>query len=605
MYRTHKCGELTKDHVGQEVTLSGWVAKRRDHGGVIFIDLRDMFGVTQITFNPDTNKEAWQEADKLRSEYVITIKGQVMARPDNMVNAKLSTGAIEVAASEINVINKAKPLPFEIDGEKEVNEEMRLQYRFLDLRSERMKQNLLFRGRVIKFLRDWMYGRGFTEFETPILTASSPEGARDYLVPSRLHPGKFYALPQAPQQFKQMLMVSGFDKYFQVAPCFRDEDPRADRSPGEFYQLDVETSFLTQEEFFQLMEPLFKDVTREFTDKKLLADPFPRIPYRQAMLEYGSDKPDLRFGMKIQEVSELVKECGFKVFTDAISNGGVVRAVVGEGAAEFPRSTIDELTEFVQSHGAKGLAYITLRDGEIKSPIAKFLGDDLVKQLIDHVGAKDGDIIFFGADQRSVVEKALGQLRVELGKRLNAIDESLMAWAWIVDFPMFEWNDDLKKVDFAHNPFSMPQGGLNALQNEEPLDILAHQYDIICNGYELSSGAVRNWDPAVLFKAFEIVGYDEEFVRTKFGGMIKAFEYGAPPHCGFAPGIERMIMVLRNEPNIREITAFPKYGKALDILMGAPGTVTPQQLQELNIQLSPRAKEALAEEQEKNQRDDS
>lgn len=587
MYRSHTCGQLRKEHVGQDVTLSGWVHRRRDHGGVIFIDLRDMFGLTQLTFHPDTNKAAWEAADKLRNEYVVTVKGKVAARPDNMVNKNIATGEVEIVGDEVRVISAARTLPFEVDSDKStVNEEMRLKWRFLDLRREQMRDNILFRAAVIRFLRKWMNEHGFTEFETPILTASSPEGARDFLVPSRLHPGKFYALPQAPQQFKQLLMISGFDKYFQVAPCFRDEDARADRSPGEFYQLDVETSFLTQEQFFQLMEPLFVAVSKEFCpNKQIMWEPFPRIPYATAMLEYGSDKPDLRFGMKIQEVSELVKGCGFKVFTDALDTNGVVRCLVAEGAADFTRSTIDELTELVKSHGVKGLAYITLAKDGVKSPIAKFLGDDKVQEIIKHTGAKTGDIIFFGADKESVVCKALGQLRLELGKRLNVIDPKLLGWAWVVDFPFYEWNEDEKKVDFAHNPFSMPQGGMDSLLNKEPLSILAHQYDIICNGIELSSGAVRNHLPDIMYKAFEITGYSKEEVDARFGHMIRAFEYGAPPHCGFAPGIDRLVMLLRDEPNIREIIAFPKTGKAEDLLMGAPSTVREKQLKELHIKL--------------------
>lgn len=586
MYRSHTCDDLRKEHVGQQVTLSGWVHSRRDHGGVIFIDLRDMYGLTQVTFNPDNSKEALAIAETLRSEFVIKVTGEVVARPDAMVNDKIDTGEIEVMVSDVEILGKSKPLPFEIDTEQDVNEEVRLKYRFLDLRRERMKQNLLFRGRVIKAIRDWCYANGFTEFETPILTASSPEGARDYLVPSRIHPGMFYALPQAPQQYKQMLMMSGFDKYFQIAPCFRDEDPRADRSPGEFYQLDMETSFLTQEEFFQLVEPLFVELSEKFGgDKKIMKAPFPRIPYKQAMLEYGSDKPDLRFEMKIQDITDLVKGCGFKVFADA-AESGVVRCVVAEGASEFPRSTIDELTEFAQTHGAKGLAYIVLeKDGNLKSPILKFLGEDLVKKIVDQVGAKAGDIIFFGADKESIAANVLGQVRVALAKKLNIIDTSLLAWAWIVDFPMFEFDEKEQKIDFGHNPFSMPQGGMQALEEKDPLDVLAYQYDIVCNGVELSSGAVRNYDREVMHKAFGIVGYTPEQVDTEFAGMLSAFDYGAPPTCGFAPGIERTIMVLRDEPNIREITAFPKNGKAQDLLMGAPSMVKPEQLKELSLKL--------------------
>jgi aspartyl-tRNA synthetase len=587
MYRTHTCDDLRPEHVGQTVTLSGWVHSRRDHGGVIFIDLRDMYGLTQVTFNPDNGKEALELAEKLRSEFVIKVTGEVAARPDNMVNDKLDTGQVELMVKEVEILGPCKTLPFEIDSDQEVNEETRLQYRFLDLRRERMRENLLFRGKVIKFLRDWCYSKGFTEFETPILTASSPEGARDFLVPSRIHPGKFYALPQAPQQYKQMLMMSGFDKYFQIAPCFRDEDPRADRSPGEFYQLDMETSFLSQDEFFDLVEPMFIEMTEKFGGgRKVKNDPFPRIPFREAMLKYGSDKPDLRFDMEIQDVTELVKGCGFKVFAGAADAGGVVRCLVAEGAAEFPRSTIDELTTFAQGHGAKGLAYIVLeKDGNIKSPILKFLGDDLTKQLIETVGAKPGDTIFFGADAENSVATVLGQVRNWLGKNLQLIDETVIAWAWIVDFPMFEYDEKEKKVDFGHNPFSMPQGGLEGLDAKDPLDVLAYQYDIVANGLELSSGAVRNYSRDIMYKAFGIAGYSPEEVDKEFSGMINAFDYGAPPTCGFAPGVERMIMLLANEPNIREITAFPKNGKAQDLLMGAPSDVKPEQLKELSIKL--------------------
>ncbi len=587
MFRTHTCDDLRKEHIGQTVTLSGWVHSRRDHGGVIFIDLRDMFGITQVTFNPDNSKEALALAETLRSEFVIKVTGEVAGRPDDMVNGNIDTGSIELMVKEVEILGPCKTLPFEIDTDQDVNEEVRLKYRFLDLRRERMKENLLFRGKVIKFIRDWCYDHGFTEFETPILTASSPEGARDFLVPSRLHPGKFYALPQAPQQYKQMLMMSGFDKYFQIAPCFRDEDPRADRSPGEFYQLDMETSFLTQDEFFDIMEPFFIELTEKFSGgRKVQNNPFPRIPYREAMLKYGSDKPDLRFAMEIQEVTELVKGCGFKVFADAADNGGVVRCLVAQGAAEFPRSTIDELTTIAQQHGAKGLAYIVVeKDGNLKSPILKFLGDDLAKQLIEQVGAKPGDTIFFGADKASAVATVLGQVRNWLGAKLQLIDETVIAWAWIVDFPMFEYDEKEKKVDFGHNPFSMPQGGMQALEEQDPLDVLAYQYDIVANGLELSSGAVRNYSREIMYKAFGIAGYTPESVDKEFSGMINAFDYGAPPTCGFAPGIERMIMLMRNEPNIREITAFPKNGKAEDPLMNAPSEVKESQLKELSIKL--------------------
>jgi len=593
MFRTHKCNELKKTDVGQTVTLAGWVNTRRDHGGLIFIDLRDRYGITQVKFDPTISEAALKTADQVRSEWVIKVTGEVIARPDNMTNKNLATGEIELAVKEIEILSKAKTPPFEIDSDKAINEDLRLKYRFVDLRRRHMLNNLIFRAEVIKFIRDWMHGKDFLEIETPILTASSPEGARDFLVPSRIHAGKFYALPQAPQQYKQLLMVGGIDKYFQIAPCFRDEDPRADRSPGEFYQLDVETSFLTQDEFFALMEPLLIEVSEKFSTKKVWQKPFPRLKYEDIIMKYGMDKPDLRFGMEIQDLTELVRGCGFSVFAKAVEDGGVVRALVATGAAKFSRGQIDELTEFVKGYGAKGLAYIVVEEsGELKSPINKFLGDDLAKKIVEIVGAKAGDIVFFGADRRKIVETGLGQLRSKLGDILNLKDPNLLAWAWVVDFPMFEYNEELKKIDFAHNPFSMPQGGMEALKTQDPLTINAFQYDIICNGLELSSGAVRNFNPEIMYKAFELAGYGKEVVDKKFGAMIAAFEYGAPPHCGFAPGIERLIMLLRDEPSIREVMAFPKNGKAEDVMMNAPSEVDDKQLKELHIKLDmPKKKE--------------
>lgn len=585
MFRDHNCGQLTKKELKKTVTLSGWVNSRRDHGGVIFIDLRDRYGLTQVKFDPVISQEAWNVADKVRPEFVIKISGEVLPRPKDMVNPKLATGEIEVAGTDIEILNKSKTPPFEIDVEKEVNEDLRLKYRFLDLRKKRLQENLIFRAKVIKFLRDWMHAQDFIEIETPLLTASSPEGARDFLVPSRIHAGKFYALPQAPQQYKQLLMVAGMDKYFQVAPCLRDEDARADRSPGEFYQLDCETSFLTQDEFFALMEPLFLEVSKAFSDKKVWKNPFPRIPFAEAMLKYGSDKPDLRFGLEIQDISKLVEDCNFEPFAEPAKTGGAVRVICAIGAEKLSRKDLADLTGFAQDHGAKGLGYVEVQKDGNKSPLTKFLGDELIAQIVKEVKAKTGDIIFFCADTKKVVCTVLGALRLELGKRLNLIDESLLAWAWIVDFPMFEFNEEAKKVDFCHNPFSMPQGGMEALEKQDPLSILAYQYDIICNGFELSSGAVRNNVPDIMYRAFEIAGYTKAEVDAKFGHMIAAFEYGAPPHCGFAPGIERMVMILRGEPNIREITAFPKNGRAEDVMMGAPSEVKPEQLKELHIKL--------------------
>lgn len=593
MFRSHTCGELTKLDVGKQVTLSGWVNGRRDHGGLIFIDLRDRYGLTQVVFDPEQSKSSWEVAEKLRDEFVVRVEGKVEERPAEMVNPHLSTGTIEVRVAGIEILNSSKTPPFEVSyrpaegdtSSQTVNEELRLKYRFIDLRRRRMLENLEFRSRLTLFIRQWMVNHSFIEVETPILTVSSPEGARDFLVPSRLHPGKFYALPQAPQQYKQLLMVGGIDRYFQIAPCLRDEDARADRSPGEFYQLDVETSFMTQEEFFQLMEPLFIELTESLTTKKILHKPFKRIPFADAMALYGTDKPDIRFGLQIQEVSSLVADCGFSVFADAVKNGGVVRAICATGAAGMSRSQIDELTEVARRARAKGLAYIVVKEDGITSPIIKFLGDELTATLIRELDAKPGDIIFFGAGEKGIVASSLGAVRTELGKRLNLVDTSVMAYCWIVDFPMFEYNEQDKKVDFCHNPFSMPQGGLEALNTQDPLTILAYQYDIVCNGVELSSGAVRNVTPEIMYRAFEIAGYNSKQVDEKFGAMIRAFEFGAPPECGFAPGIERMAMLLRDEPNIREITAFPKNGKAEDVMMGAPSVVDDKQLRELHIRL--------------------
>jgi len=592
MFRSHTCGELTGQQVTQNVTLSGWVNSRRDHGGLIFIDLRDRSGITQVVFDPKENQAAWAVAEKLRDEFVVRVEGRVDLRPKEMVNPVLSTGTIEVRVSAVEILNSSKTPPFEVsyrpgegDTAHTVNEELRLQYRFIDLRRRRMFENLEFRSRLTLFIRQWMVGHGFIEVETPLLTVSSPEGARDFLVPSRLHPGKFYALPQAPQQYKQLLMVGGIDRYFQVAPCMRDEDARSDRSPGEFYQLDVETSFMTQEEFFQLMEPLFVELTEGLTKKTILRKPFPQIPFAEAIDKYGTDKPDIRFGLEIQDVTTMVAECGFSVFSEGVKTGGVVRAICATGAAGFTRSQIDELTEVARKNKAKGLAYIVVKEDGLNSPIIKFLGEELAQSLVRELDAKQGDTIFFGAGDKATVSTSLGAVRTELGKRLKLVDNGTMAYCWIVDFPMFEYNEQEKKVDFCHNPFSMPQGGLDDLLNKDPLEILAYQYDIVCNGVELSSGAVRNVTPEIMYRAFEIAGYKREQVDEKFGHMIRAFEYGAPPECGFAPGIERMVMLLRDEPNIREITAFPKNGKAEDVMMGAPSEVDEKQLRELHIRL--------------------
>ncbi len=598
MIRTHTCGDLRASHADTTVTLCGWVHRRRDHGGLIFVDVRDHYGITQVVFNPEETKEAASMAESIRSEWVLKIEGTVVRRREGAEKKENPTGEIEVLAKRLEVLSESKTPPFEIDQDKDINEELRLQYRFLDLRRPKMQEMMMKRDQLITHIRKYMHAKQFTEVQTPILANSSPEGARDYLVPSRIHPGMFYALPQAPQQFKQLLMVAGLDRYFQIAPCFRDEDPRADRHPGEFYQLDLEMSFVTQEDVFQVAEPLMIELTHAFSDKKVVWDPFPRITWKDALNTYGSDKPDLRYELEIKNVSDLVAGCGFKVFADAVAHKDVVHALRVPGGAGFSRSDIDALTEVAKIYGAKGLAYLTWKDPSTSSgqapstgssdsgpsgPILKFLGDDLAKKIGETVGAKDGDIVFFGADKWLTACKALGQVRAECAKRLGLIDPKKAAWAWIVDFPMYEWNEEDKKIDFSHNPFSMPQGGMEALMTKDPTEILAYQYDFVCNGFELTSGAIRNHRPDIMYKAFEIAGYTKEDVDKKFGGMIKAFQFGAPPHGGCAPGIDRLMMVLWECPSIRDIYAFPKNGKAQDAMMGAPSVVTDKQLKELHI----------------------
>lgn len=584
MIRTHTCGELRSSHTGNTVTICGWAHRRRDHGGLIFIDLRDRYGFTQIVIAPE-DKKVFASAEKVRPEWVLKVEGKVSKRRDGAAREDNPTGDIEVMASDVEVLSESKTPPFEIDQEKEVGEDIRLKWRFLDLRRQRMQQILMNRDKLISHIRGYMHGKGFTEVQTPILANSSPEGARDYLVPSRLHPGQFYALPQAPQQFKQLLMVAGLDRYFQIAPCFRDEDPRADRHPGEFYQLDLEMSFVEQEDVFAVAEPLMIELTHAFSDKKVMWDPFPRIKWRDALNEYGSDKPDLRYEMKMQDVTDAVKDSGFSVFADAVKKGGVVKALVVSDGASFTRKDIDELTETAKTYGAKGLAYILLKDKELQSPIVKFLGDDLAKKLMKDLGAKSGDAVFFSADKWKTACTSLGQVRAHVARKQNLTDPKKAAWAWIVDFPMYEWNEEEKKIDFSHNPFSMPQGGMDALLTKDPTEILAYQYDFVCNGFELTSGAIRNHRPDIMYKAFEIAGYKKEEVDAKFGAMIRAFEYGAPPHGGCAPGIDRLMMVLWECPSIRDIYAFPKNGKAQDAMMNAPSPVDPKQLKDLHIKI--------------------
>jgi aspartyl-tRNA synthetase len=582
-YRTHTCGQLRRSDAGQTVKLSGWVNRKRDHGGVIFIDLRDHYGITQVVVNPDN--PYFDAAEKVRNESVLTIVGKVVERTPETVNTNMATGEIEVVAAEVAIESMSEVLPFTVNTEHDDPEDVRLEYRFLDLRRERLQRNLKLRSATAALVRQHMTSRGFTEYNTPILTSSSPEGARDYLVPSRHYPGHFYALPQAPQQFKQLLMVSGFDKYFQIAPCFRDEDSRADRSPGEFYQIDIEMSFITQDDLFAELEDLMVRLFTELSSKRINATRFPRIPFREAMEKYGSDKPDIRYGLEMVDCTDLFGNCELKVFASQVSTGGAVKVINAKGAADQPRKFFDDAEKFAKGEGAKGLAWIALKDGEMKGPIVKFLSEDEKAALKERMGAEEGDALFFGAGKRSETNALLGKVRQYLARELNLIDPQLAAFCWIVDFPMFEWNEDEKRVDFSHNPFSMPQGGMEALLTKDPLDILAYQYDIVCNGVELSSGAIRNHRPDIMLKAFEIAGYSEDTVKNKFPALWKAFQYGAPPHGGIAPGFDRIVMLLADEPNLREVIAFPLNQKAQDLLMRAPNSVEEKQLKELHLQV--------------------
>jgi aspartyl-tRNA synthetase len=590
-YRTHSCGALRAADIGSTVRLAGWIHRKRDHGGVLFIDLRDHYGMTQVVCGP--SNPAFAKLERLRAESVVSITGEVIAREPGTENANLPTGAIELRVSGMEVLSEAAELPLPVFGEPDYPEDIRLRYRFLDLRRDTLHRNIVLRSQVIASIRRRMVEQGFTEFQTPILTASSPEGARDFLVPSRLHPGKFYALPQAPQQFKQLIMVAGFDRYFQIAPCFRDEDARADRSPGEFYQLDLEMSFVTQEDVFAALEPVLGGVFEEFGgDNAVTPAPFPRIPYREAMLKYGSDKPDLRNPIIIADVTSVFarEDCTFNAFKGVIAKGGVIRAIPGPGAAARPRSFFDKLNEWARKEmQAPGLGYITFESGEAKGPIAKFLSPEALAELKALAGVSDGDAVFFAGDAEDKAAKLAGAARTQIGTELGLIEDGQFKFCWIVDFPMYEWNEDEKKIDFSHNPFSMPQGGLEALETRDPLEILAYQYDIVCNGVELSSGAIRNHRPEIMLKAFEIAGYGPEVVEEKFGGMLNAFRFGAPPHGGSAPGIDRIVMLLAGTPNIRDVTMFPMNQKAEDLMMQAPSTVTPKQLRELHIRLAPSA----------------
>ena len=583
-YRTHNCAQLRAADVGQSVRLSGWIHRKRDHGGLLFVDLRDHYGLTQIV--TDTDSEAFKVLDRARAESVVTITGDVVARDGTTVNANLPTGEIEVRARDVSVQSAAQELPMPVFGDAEYPEDIRLRYRFLDLRRERLHANIVLRSNVISSIRKRMIDQGFTEFQTPILTASSPEGARDYLVASRVHPGKFYALPQAPQMFKQLLMVAGFDRYFQIAPCFRDEDARADRSPGEFYQLDFEMSFVTQDDVFAAIEPVLHGVFEEFANGRAVSPaPFPRIPFRESMLKYGSDKPDLRNPLLITDVSAHFVKSGFGLFERIVGDGGVVRAIPAPKTAEKSRKFFDDMNEWARSEGHAGLGYVTRKGGEFGGPIAKNHGEDGMKAIYEAMGLGPDDGCFFAAGKELQAAKLAGAARTRVGEELGLIEQGCFKFSWIVDFPMFEYDEDAKKVDFSHNPFSMPQGELEALETKDPLDILAYQYDIVCNGVELSSGAIRNHRPEIMYKAFEIAGYSREDVDANFSGMINAFKFGAPPHGGSAPGIDRIVMLLADEPNIREVIVFPMNQKAEDLMMGAPGPVTAKQLRELNIRI--------------------
>lgn len=600
-YRTQRCGDLRPSHVGSEVRLSGWVHRKRDHGQLLFVDLRDHAGIVQLVLQPGT--AAFAAADAARLESVVTTTGEVVARSPETVNAELATGEVEVRVGGLEVESPADPLPIQVNAERDQPEDLRLRYRFLDLRRERMQRNIVLRSKVVQSLRRRMLDGGFTEFQTPILTASSPEGARDFLVPSRLHPGRFYALPQAPQQYKQLYMMAGFDRYFQIAPCFRDEDARADRSPGEFYQLDVEMSFVTQDDVFAAVEPVMHGVFAEFAgDRKVTPTPFPRIPYRESLLRYGTDKPDLRNPIEVADVTEIFRGSDFKVFTGAIEQGAVVRAIPAPGAVGRPRSFFDGMVAYAQSLGAGGLGWIQLAEGgEAKGPVARFLGPDRLERLKAEAGLATGDAVFFACDKAEVAAKLAGQVRTRLGDDLGLVAKDAFAFCWIVDFPMYEWDEEAKAVAFSHNPFSMPQGGMEALETKDPLEILAYQYDIVCNGIELSSGAIRNHRPDIMERAFAIAGYGRAVLEERFGGMFRALHYGAPPHGGIAPGVDRIVMLLADTPNIREVTAFPLNQQAQELLLGAPSRVGERQLRELNVQLSVKARELLREEDERTQ----
>ena len=585
-YRSHNCNQLRKKDVGNKVFLSGWINKKRDHGNILFIDLRDNYGITQCIIDKENSN--FNKLEKMQLETVIKIEGKVVDRSSETINKEIDTGEIEIVINKFEVLGACKELPMPVFSEQEYAEEIRLKYRFLDLRRKKIHENIILRSKVISFIRNEMNNLGFLEYQTPILTSSSPEGARDFLVPSRLNPGKFYALPQAPQQFKQLIMVSGFDKYFQIAPCFRDEDARADRSPGEFYQLDLEMSFVEQEDVFKVVEILLTNTFKKFSKKKFMFDKFPKISYSDALLKYGSDKPDLRNPLIIKDITEIFerKDVSFEIFKKLVKSGSRVRCIVTKNTKNNPRSFFDGIDKWAKDQGASGMAYFTFeKDEEIaaKGPVGKFFSRDSLEELMKKTGAEVGDSIFFACNKVKELEKITALARDKIATELNLIDDNSFAFCWIVDYPMFEENEISKKIEFSHNPFSMPQGDLKKIDFKDPLNILAYQYDIVCNGIELSSGAIRNHIPELMYKLFSIAGYDKSQVDNKFSGMINALSYGAPPHGGIAPGIDRIVMLLANEKNIREVTMFPMNQNAQDLMMNAPSEINDNQLKELNL----------------------
>ena len=585
-YRSHNCNELRKKNVGSNILLSGWINKKRDHGNLLFLDLRDNYGITQCIV--DKENKNFKDLEKLQLETVINVEGKVVDRSTDTINKEIETGEIEVTIENFVVLGKCKELPLPVFSDQEYSEEIRLKYRYLDLRRKKIHENIILRSKVISFIRNEMNKFGFLEFQTPILTSSSPEGARDFLVPSRLNPGKFYALPQAPQQFKQLIMVSGFDKYFQIAPCFRDEDARADRSPGEFYQLDLEMSFVEQEDVFKVVEQLLVNTIKKFSKKKIITEKFPRITYRDALLKYGSDKPDLRNPLIIQDITETFtrEDVSFDIFKKLVKSGSNVRCIVTKNTKDKPRSFFDNIDRWAKDEGASGLAYFTIENGiSAKGPVGKFFSKESLEDIMKKTGAKVGDSIFMACSKKKDLERITSLARDKIAKDLNLIDDNIFAFCWVVDYPMFEKNDQTNKIEFSHNPFSMPQGDIKKLNFEKPLDMLAYQYDIVCNGIELSSGAIRNHIPELMYKLFAIAGYDKDQVNEKFSGMINALSYGAPPHGGIAPGIDRIIMLLANEKNIREVTMFPMNQNAQDLMMNAPSSIDEKQLKELNLAL--------------------